>query len=73
MIIESNAPVPDFQPAAGDACYCGSGKSFSDCCGSTNAIRPPPFGLFMFENYLDTEFVQDLTSFANEQNGQRLM
>ncbi|WP_455221856.1 2OG-Fe(II) oxygenase [Kaarinaea lacus] len=73
MIIESNSPVSDFQPASNDACYCGSRKSFSTCCGSTEAIRPPPYGLFMFENYLDREFVQDLTAFANEQAGQRLM
>jgi len=73
MIIESNAPTPDFQPGGNDSCYCGSSKFFTDCCGSTEAIRPPPYGLFMFENYLDAEFVKELTSFANQRDGQRLM
>lgn len=73
MIIESNAPTPDFQPAGNDSCYCGSNKFFTDCCGSTEAIRPPPYGLFMFENYLDAAFVKDLTAFADQRDGQRLM
>lgn len=73
MIIESNQPVSDFQPTENDPCYCGSGNSFTVCCGSTDYIRPPPRGLFMFENYIDAELVTDLTAFANQQDGQRLM
>ena len=73
MIIESSTPTPDFQPAGNDSCYCGSNKFFTDCCGSTEAIRPPPYGLFMFENYLDAAFVKDLTAFADQRDGQRLM
>jgi predicted 2-oxoglutarate/Fe(II)-dependent dioxygenase YbiX len=73
LIIESNEPAPDFHPAAGDACFCGSGKPFGDCCGSTQATRPPPYGLFMFENYIDAELARDLTAFANQRNGRRLM
>ena len=73
MIIESSEPVPDFNPSGNDPCYCGSGKSFGECCGSTRAVRPPPYGLFMFENYVDPELVKDLTAYANRMDGQRLM
>ena len=73
LIIESNEPVTDFSLAGDNSCYCGSGKSFAECCGSTDAIRPPPYGLFMFENYLDAALVKDLTEFANQRDGQRLL
>ena len=66
------APEPDFYPKNDDLCYCPSGKLFYECCGSTELVRPPPFGLFMFENYLDSDVVNDLVEYANQCDGDPL-
>jgi predicted 2-oxoglutarate/Fe(II)-dependent dioxygenase YbiX len=50
-----------------------SSKPFYECCGSTEMVRPPPFGLFMFENFLTPEVCSDLVEFANQCDGERLM
>lgn len=65
--------MADFNPDPTEPCFCASGKSFAQCCGSTQAVRPPPFGLFMFENYLDKATLKDLMAFADQRDGQRLM
>ena len=73
LLLEPGAPSADFNPNADDSCFCGSGKSFGLCCGSTEFVRPPPFGLFMFENYLDSEIAKDLVAYAEQRPGQPLM
>ena len=73
LILESTAPEKDFNPDYNEPCYCGSEKPFGLCCGSTEIIRPPPFGLFMFENYLDSNVAQDLVSYAQQCDGEPLM
>lgn len=73
LLIESSEPVEEFNPSPVDPCFCGSGKIFSQCCGSTELVRPPPFGLFMFENYLDKGYREDLVAYAEQCNGQSLM
>lgn len=73
LIIDPFAVMDDFNPAPDDPCFCNSGKSFGTCCGSTQAVRPPPYGLFMFENYLDQQTVDELITFARQREGQRLM
>ena len=73
FILQTNEPVKDFNPGKDEACFCGSEKSFSNCCGSTEFVRPPPLGLFMFENYIDASLARDLTAFAEQRDGQRLM
>ena len=73
LLIMPNGPVADFNPNWDEACFCRSGRPFKNCCGSTEAIRPPPFGLFMFENYLDKEFARELIAFAEHRRGERLM
>jgi len=73
LIQESTTPEEDFNPGFNDACYCGSEKLFGQCCGSTEIIRPPPFGLFMFENYLDSNVVADLMSYARQCDGEPLL
>ena len=73
LLVESIEPMDDFNPGSQDACYCGSKQLFARCCGSTEAVRPPPCGLFMFENYLDTDTVQEITHYADQRDGQRLM
>ena len=72
-LIESSKPMDDFNPGRDDSCYCGSGNLFLACCGSTEAIRPPPHGLFMFENYIDDNTVRELVEYAEQHEGQRLM
>jgi len=73
ILIESTENMADFNPETGDSCYCGSGDTFFQCCGSTSLDRSPPFGLFIFENYIDKETTQALVEYANKCNGQRLM
>lgn len=73
LLIESTDPMMDFSPDASDPCYCGRHKPFSGCCGSTEFVRPPPYGLFMFENYIDADTTQALVDYANQRDGQRLM
>lgn len=72
LVSEPGEPQEDFKPDMEADCYCTSGKSFGSCCGSTEAIRLPPYGLFMFENYLDAATVNDLREFADQREGQRL-
>jgi predicted 2-oxoglutarate/Fe(II)-dependent dioxygenase YbiX len=73
LIIDPFTAMDDFNPGPGAPCFCNSGKSFGECCGSTQAVRPPPYGLFMFENYLDQRTVDELMTFARQRQGQRLM
>ena len=73
IIKEGTEPEPNFFPKKDDPCYCPSGKLFYDCCGSTESVRPPPFGIFMFENYLDSDVVTDLVEYANQCDGEPLM
>lgn len=73
LLIESNEPMDNFLPGPDDVCYCGSEKLFIQCCGSTQFERPPPYGLFMFENHVDPDTVKELVAFADQCEGQRLM
>ena len=73
ILIESSQLMEDFNPGPQDTCYCGSGNLFHVCCGSTQAVRPPPYGLFMFENYLDENTRRELLAYAEQHEGQRLM
>ena len=45
-------PVPDFNPLPTDPCFCGSNKSFGDCCGTKDKRRPPPFGVKRIPSFL---------------------
>ena len=72
-ILPVNDPEQDFCPQPHSPCFCASGKEFYDCCGATRFVRPPPHGLFMFENYLDADEARELTAFAEQRDGQRLM
>lgn len=62
----------DFNPSPDSSCFCDSGKTFGQCCGSTRAVRPPPFGLFIFENFLDRAVAADLVDFAKYREGEHL-
>ena len=63
----------DFNPSPRQPCFCESGKSFAECCGAKRIIRKPPFGVFVFENYLEPEFVRQLREFADQREGHPLM
>lgn len=73
LLIKTSGPSADFNPGADESCYCGSGKTFIQCCGSTEFVRPPPFGLFMFEDFLDKATCEDLVAYAEQCEGQPLM
>jgi len=73
LVVEYEGPQEDVIPDMNAACYCNSGKPFGLCCGSTEAIRLPPYGLFMFENYLDADTVSNLRDFADQREGRPLM
>jgi len=47
-------------------CFCGSGKTFINCCGSIELERDPPVGLFMFPNYLDAATVKDILDYVKK-------
>ena len=72
LILERSQPVEDFHPAANDPCFCNSGKTFGDCCGSTSRYRAPPFGVNIFEDYVDKKILKELRAFADEREGQPL-
>ncbi len=72
LIFQPETQQKKFIPDRDSACYCSSGKFFGLCCGSGEAIRLPPYGLFMFENYLDASTVKSLREFADHRDGQRL-
>lgn len=44
---------PWFRPTAADPCFCRSGRSFGDCCGSRIADRGPPAGVDLISGFLD--------------------
>jgi predicted 2-oxoglutarate/Fe(II)-dependent dioxygenase YbiX len=73
LILADTGEVPDFAPAPDAPCFCQSGKSFSECCGSSAPDRPPPFGVFVYEDYLDTSLTRSLVEYAESQPGQRLL
>ncbi|MDT8384051.1 MAG: 2OG-Fe(II) oxygenase [Gammaproteobacteria bacterium] len=73
LILPTTEPVADFHPEPDDFCFCNSGKRFGGCCGSTDLVRPPPYGLFMFENFLDPKQARELTDYAEQCEGERLM
>lgn len=73
LIFASTEDMDGFNPGAGDACFCGSGKTFATCCGAPDFVRPPPYGLFMFENFIDPDLARDMTEYADQCDGQPLM
>lgn len=73
LITNGIEPESDFFPKRDESCYCQSEKLFYNCCGSTEVVRPPPVGLFMFENYLNSDVVDDLVEYANQCEGNPMM
>jgi len=51
----SRIPVSRFAPSPIDPCFCGSGMTFRNCCGSWEPGRKPPGGVLVFPDFLDRE------------------
>lgn len=73
IFIEPGVSNEDFNPSPRKPCFCDSGNTFAECCGSKLRIRKPPFGIFIFENYLKHDYVQQLRDFADQHEGAPLM
>ena len=63
----SEVLTPDFSPVPDEPCFCRSGKTFADCCGSTAADRPPPNGLILHKGWIDPERCASLVSRLEKQ------
>jgi hypothetical protein len=59
--------TPDFAPNPKDPCFCGSGKTFSECCGNTAEDRPPPHGVILQSGWLNAAMCDQLVSFLEGQ------
>ena len=53
--LEEKKFIQGFQPGKNEPCFCGSARTFSECCGSTEQNRQPPHGVVVIENALDAE------------------
>lgn len=73
LIIPTTAPEADFCPQHDESCFCGSTKSFDKCCGSQELDRPPPYGVFVHENYLSDDMCRKWVEYADAQPGERLL
>jgi len=73
LILEPNKGIPDYIPDPIDPCFCGSEKFFKSCCGSRESKRPPPYGVFIVENYLEAAEAKALREIADQCQGERLM
>jgi len=73
LIFTSTEDRDAFNPAPDEACFCGSGKNFRQCCGSGEWERSPPHGLFLFENIIDDQCAREMTEYADQCEGEPLM
>lgn len=73
LITNNPTAVPDYKPDPVDYCFCGSGKFFKDCCGSREENRPPPYGVFVFPDFVDKAVLTEIRKFLDTQSGERLM
>ena len=73
LIMNPMGPVQEYRPDHIDICFCGSGTFFKSCCGSMEEKRPPPYGVFIIENYLSPELVEELREHLDQQPGDPLM
>jgi len=72
LVYDPRDNIEDFQPEPLDMCFCGSGEFFKACCGSTENDREPPYGVFVFENYLSGNVIKELRSYLDTQPGEPL-
>lgn len=73
LIFTTTDDMEAFAPNADDPCFCGSGKTFATCCAAMDEVRDAPYGLFMFENFIDSNLARQLTEYADQCEGEPLM
>ncbi len=66
---EEKVLIEAFRPTNDDMCFCQSGMTFGECCGSMNTNRAPPHGVVVIENALDEERCKSFVEKAK--NGHR--
>lgn len=47
-------PISWFKPVDSDPCFCASGRSFGECCGTRSEPRKPPVGTHLIPGFLET-------------------
>jgi len=63
---------PPFPPGRSERCFCGSGRRFKHCCGSSDPNRPAPHGIEIIENFLSPDECLDWVRFAATRSSKRL-
>lgn len=63
--------TPAFNPSPAQACFCGTGLSFSQCCGSTEADRAPPHGVHIIRGFLDAATCDKWVQLLDRRRGQK--
>jgi len=58
---------PVFRPQPGDACFCGSGQPFGQCCGSSKRKREPPFGVHIVRGFVDAQLCREWVRVLEQQ------
>ncbi len=63
---------PPFPPGRSEPCFCGSGRRFKHCCGSSAPGRPPPHGVEIIEGFLSPSEARQWAEFAATRPSKRL-
>jgi predicted 2-oxoglutarate/Fe(II)-dependent dioxygenase YbiX len=63
---------PPFPPRRSEPCFCGSGRRFKHCCGSTDRARPAPHGIEIVEDFLSADECREWVEFAASRPSSRL-
>ena len=61
-----------FPPGRSEPCFCGSGRRFKHCCGSTDPGRSVPHGIEIVEDFLSPDECRDWVRFAASRPSERL-
>jgi len=64
LIINDPKDTEDFYIDYVDPCYCGSNKYFKSCCGLIGDQNKAPYGIFVYENYLSKEKINEILEIA---------
>ncbi len=72
-VLDETGNTPDIALRDNEPCLCGSGDPFEVCCASRESPRKPPYGVFVFENYLDADSAREWIEYAEQCRRQRLL
>lgn len=62
--------TPAFNPSPDQACFCGKGLIFSQCCGSTETTRPPPHNVHIIRGFLDAGLCDRWVALLDKEKGE---